>query len=54
MPAARHEVYIGSVEEPIFYFTNAELVSVDGESAVDLIGDELSIDTLSPVARYTF
>lgn len=49
-----NELYIGNVASPLFYFTDASLISINGETAVDLIGDELSIDTLTPTAQYKF
>lgn len=49
-----NEIYIGSVASPLFHFMDAGLISISGETAVDLVGDELSIDTLMPTAKYTF
>lgn len=56
------EIYIGDLENPSFYFNNATeytggeskstLLSTQGLSAVDLIGNELSIDTFSPTVHY--
>ena len=52
--AISNEIYIGSLESPSFYFTNADILSASGEYAVDLIGDELSIDRFTPTTRYTY
>lgn len=54
MAAISNEIYIGSLDAPLFYFSNASIVEATGEYAVDLIGNELSIDRLTPVTRYTF
>lgn len=54
MAAISNEIYIGSLDAPLYYFNNANIVSASGEYAVDLIGDELSIDRFTPVAKYTF
>lgn len=54
MAAINNEIYIGSLDEPLFYFSNTNIVSATGEYAVDLIGDELSIDRFTPTTRYEF
>jgi hypothetical protein len=54
MAALSNEIYIGSLDAPLFYFSNASIVEATGEYAVDLISNELSIDRLTPVTRYTF
>lgn len=43
----QHYIYIGSMTSPSFFFTTNELVSVNTDTALDLIGSELSIDTLT-------
>lgn len=39
-------IYIGSVESPTLAFDNTSIESITCDNAVDLIGDELSTDTL--------
>ena len=49
---AYNEIYIGSVDTPIIHFTGEDLVSINGSTAVDLIGEELSIDTLTASIQF--
>lgn len=51
---AKNEIIIGELDAPIFHFFNAEIATLAGEYAVDLIGNELSIDRFNPVARYIY
>ena len=44
----QNKIYIGSLTNPSFVFTNNDLISVDGVNVVDLVGNELSIDELNP------
>lgn len=56
------EIYIGDLENPSFYFNNATeytggkskstLMSTQGINAVDLVGNEMSIDTFGPSVHY--
>lgn len=61
----RNELRIGDRDAPDFVFTNAALIpegdksrstlmSVEGTSTTDLIGNELSIDLLDPVVHYVW
>ena len=54
MSTISNEIYIGSLDAPLFYFSNANIISASGEYAVDLVGDELSIDRFTPVVRYEY
>lgn len=54
MSAVENEIYIGSLDAPLFFFSNASIVSASGEYAVDLVGNELSIDRFTPVVRYEY
>lgn len=50
---AFNELFIGSVESPKIHFTtNDGLVGITGTTAVDLIGQELSIDTLTASVKF--
>ena len=55
MAVLPNDIYIGDVEEPLYHFTNAQLTgdSLEGVFALDVIGNELSIDTFSIVVRWT-
>lgn len=48
------EIFIGDVNSPLFYFTNAEIVSSSGDYTVDLVANELSIDRFTPIIQYKF
>jgi len=50
----RSEIFIGDVNSPLFYFTNAEIVSSSGDYTVDLVANELSIDRFTPVTHYKY
>ena len=54
MAALTNDIYIGSVDTPLYHFTNADLNlgSPKGSFAVDTIGNELSIDTMQFSVRY--
>lgn len=54
MAAIKNEIYLGNPSAPLYYFDNASLLTASGEYAVDLVGDELSIDRFTPVTRYEF
>ena len=49
MAAIRNRIYIGSREEPIFYFENDSILSADVVQRVALVGTELSVDSFTPV-----
>ena len=50
---AFNELFIGSVESPKIHFTtNDGLAGITGTTAVDLIGQELSIDTLTASVKF--
>lgn len=51
---ANYKIVLGQLNSPIAVFDNASLVSVSGETGVDLVGDELTIDRLNPTAKYVF
>lgn len=45
-------VYIGSTTEPSFFFTDNELVSCSANMGIDLLGNELTIDTFEFSVRF--
>ena len=47
-------IILGSPSSPIASFSGTQVESVTGQSAVDIISDSLSIDTLDPDLRYLF
>lgn len=49
MAAIRNRIYIGSREEPIFYFENDSIISANVVQRVALVGTELSVDSFTPV-----
>lgn len=55
MAALTNDIYIGSVSDPLYHFTNddATLGSFNGTFALDVIGNELSIDTFTVTIRMT-
>lgn len=54
MAALSNDIYIGSVSDPLYHYDNArlELGSAKGTFALDVIGNELYVDTWSFVVRY--
>ena len=44
-------IYVGSVEEPEFYFDDDSIEAVPTAQAVSLLQQELSIDTFTPIVR---
>ena len=51
MAAIRNRIYIGSREEPIFYFENDSILSAGVVQRVALVGTELSVDSFTPVVK---
>ena len=54
MAALSNDIYIGSASDPIYHYDNARLVlgGAKGTFSVDLVGNELPIDTFTVVVRY--
>ena len=55
MALLTNDIYVGSVSDPLYHFTNAdaELGGFKGSFALDVIVNELSIDQFSVVIRWT-
>ena len=53
MQAISNRILIGDMNSPDFVFENTEIQSINEETAVSLIGDELFIDQLVPIVGYT-
>lgn len=49
MHAEKNRIYIGSLEDPDYYFENDQIERASGVQAVALIGQELSIDAFNPI-----
>ena len=49
-----YKIKIGSEANPIYVFDKVSIQSLGGENAVDVISNELAIDTLSATLRYKF
>lgn len=53
MAAITNEIYIGKDKNnPDFYFLNSEIVSVNAVNSVDLVAEELAIDSLEAVIQH--
>lgn len=52
MAVLNQEIFIGSVEEPFFYFDKDHIENPTSMQSVDFIGEVLSIDTFEPVVHY--
>lgn len=52
MAVLNQEIFIGSVEEPLFYFDKDHIGEPSSMQSVDLIGEVLSIDTFDPIVYY--
>lgn len=54
MAALANDIYIGSVSDPLYHYDNArlELGGAKGTFSVDVIGNELPIDTFTITIRY--
>jgi len=46
--ALRNQIYIGTIDNPLIYLENDEIISISGEKVVTMSGEELAIDTLTP------
>ena len=44
-------IYVGSVEEPLFYYDDDIIEAAGTAQAVALVGQELSVDTFTPIVR---
>lgn len=55
MAALTNDIYVGSVASPLYHFENTrmEMGSTKGIFALDVIGNELSIDQFTVVVRWT-
>lgn len=52
MAAIPNKIVIGELDDPILVFENDAIQSVESETAVSMIGDELFIDQFLPVVEY--
>lgn len=52
MSVLRNQIYIGSLETPLFYFENDQIEAPNGIESVDIIGEKLPIDSFSPIVHY--
>lgn len=52
--ALNNDIYIGSVDDPLYHYSNDRIVlgSAKGIFSLDVIGNELPIDTFSVIVRY--
>lgn len=49
MFALKNQIYVGSLQNPAYYFENDQISLCASSQAVSLVGQELSIDVFSPV-----
>jgi len=49
MFALKNQIYVGSLQNPTYYFENDQISLCSSSQAVALVGQELSIDVFSPV-----
>ena len=49
MGALKNQIYVGSLQNPTYYFENDQISVCPSSQAVALVGQELSIDIFSPV-----
>ncbi len=49
MYAKRNIIFVGSIENPTYYFENDQIIACEVTQSVALVGQELSIDMFSPV-----
>ena len=54
MAVLSNTIYIGSLTDPMYVFHNEDVHSVPSMQAVALVGQDLSIDTFSPVVSATW
>ena len=52
MQAISNRIIIGDANSPSFVFENSDIQSINEETAVSLIGDELFIDQLTPIVKF--
>ena len=49
--AIRNKIYIGSLDNPSYYFENDRITEAEAVQNVSLIGQELSVDTFTPTVQ---
>lgn len=49
MHAEKNRIYIGSLDQPTYYFENDQIEKAAGVQSVALIGQELSVDEFNPI-----
>lgn len=54
MAALSNAIYVGSLENPLYYFENDDIHSVSSMQSVALVGQNLAIDQFSPVVSDKF
>lgn len=52
MAAIPNRIVIGDVSDPIVEFENAEIISIDTDTSVSMIGEELYIDQFTTTVKY--
>lgn len=52
--AISNRIYVGSLTEPLYYYENDSIMSINTTQCVSLIGQELSIDTLTATVLEDF
>lgn len=49
--ALKNQIFVGSLTNPMYYFDNDQILECPTTQAVALVGQELSIDTFSPIVK---
>ena len=49
--AIRNKIYIGSLDNPSYYFENDRITEAEAVQNVSLIGQELSVDSFTPTVQ---
>lgn len=52
MAVLQNEIYIGSLEEPLYFFDNNSIANVEGEMSCSIVNENLAFDTFTPIVKY--
>ena len=54
MASLNNRIYVGSLDEPLFYFENDSVFQVPSMQSVALVGQELAIDSFAPIVADSY
>lgn len=52
MAVLKNEIYIGSLENPLYFFNNNSISNIEGELSCSIVNENLAFDTFTPIVKY--